>query len=224
VGEAVKENDPAPGAGAIESPGAEDVYRFAASAGQRVYFHMAGYDSSMGYLRWKLADPEGTEVFNTCLGCTTPGTQTLRKAGTYVLTVGSQNDPSEGIYRFKLFNVPSPHEFAVKVGDVIKENVPGPGAGNIESPGATDIYKFTVAAGQRVYFQLLDYEKTIGYLRWKLADQDGVEIFNTCLGCSSPGTQTLRKGGAYTLKVGNETDPGTGVYRLQITNAAGSGD
>jgi hypothetical protein len=177
----------------------------------------------MAYLRWKLTDPDGTEIFNNCLGCTTPGAQTLRKGGTYVLKVGSPNDPSTGLYRFKLFNVPPPHEFSIKVGDMIKENVPGPGAGNVESPGAEDIYKFTAAAGQRVYFQLLEYEKGMDYIKWKLSDQDGVEIFNTCLGCSSPGAQILRKGGAYTLRVGSETDPSTGVYRLQITNVAASG-
>ena len=54
-------------------------------------------------------------------------------------------------------------------------------------------------------------------------ESHGVEIFNTCLGCGSPGTQSLRKGGEYQLKVGNATDPGTGVYRMQLTNVAGAG-
>src|SRR5258705_105583 len=139
IGDVVSDGVPGPSAGNIETAGAEDLYRFAAAAGQRVYFHMFEYDKSMGYLKWKLADPEGTEIFNTCLGCSTPGAQTLRKGGNYVLKVGSQSDPSSGVYRFKLFNVPASHEFSIKVGDVIKENVPAPGAGNIESPGAEDI-------------------------------------------------------------------------------------
>ena len=223
VGDMIKENVPGPGAGNIESPGAENIYKFTAAAGQRVYFHMFEHDKSMDYLRWKLSDPDGAEIFNNCLGCNTPGTQTLRKGGAYVLKVGSQNDPSGGIYRFKLFNVPAPHEFSIKVGETVRENVPGPGAGNIESPGAEDIYKFAAAAGQRVYFQMLEYEQGMAYLKWRLTDQDGTEIFNTCLGCGTPGAQTLRKGGAYTLRVGSESDPSTGVYRLQITSVTGSG-
>lgn len=222
IAEMVSDGVPRAGAGNIETPGAEDLYRFAAAAGQRVYFHMFEYDKSMGYLKWRLTDPDGAEIFNSCLGCTTPGRQVLRKGGTYALKVGSQSDPSTGIYRFKLFNVPAAPEFSIKVGDTVKENVPAPGAGNIENPGAEDNYKFTAAPGQRVNFQMLDYEKSMSYIRWKLRDQDGVEIFDTCLGCSSPGTQTLRKGGAYMLTVGNATDPATGVYRLQITNVAGA--
>jgi hypothetical protein len=50
------------------------------------------------------------------------------------------------------------------------------------------------------------------YIKWRLVDANSTEIFNTCLGCSEPGVQTLAKGGEYTLIVGNRTDPATGNY------------
>jgi len=81
-----------------------------------------------------LTDCDGAEIFNTCLGCSPLGAHTLRKGGTYFLKVGDAKDPSSGVYRFKLLNVPAPHEFSIKVSEVIKENAPGPGEGNIERP------------------------------------------------------------------------------------------
>ena len=47
-------------------------------------------------------------------------------------------------------------------------------------------------------------------IKWRLMDENAMEVFNTCLGCSEPGAQTLIKGGAYTLTLGNRTDPGDG--------------
>jgi hypothetical protein len=50
------------------------------------------------------------------------------------------------------------------------------------------------------------------YLKWRLVDENDMEIFNRCLGCTDPGVQTLIRGGRYTLTVGNATDPSIGKY------------
>jgi len=42
-----------------------------------------------------------------------------------------------------------------------------------------------------------------------------MEIFNSCLGCSEPGVQTLVTGGKYTLTIGNRTNPSTGTYSFE---------
>jgi hypothetical protein len=156
------------------------------------------------------------EVFNACLGCSDPGVQTLIKGGTYVLTVGRQNDPSTGLYRLRLFNVPPPHQFTIKLGDRIRTGTPAVGAGVIETPGAQDVYVFTAAPGQRAYFRMLERSTGMEYLNWRLVDDNGMEVFNACLACGEPGAQTLIRGGKYTLTVGSRTNPATGNYAFEI--------
>ncbi|MGZ8209744.1 MAG: toll/interleukin-1 receptor domain-containing protein [Burkholderiales bacterium] len=221
IGDRIDEGVPAAGAGFIDAPGAKDVYAFAAAAGQRVYFRRLEYEGGMDLIEWKLTDPEGSTVFESRLGHSEPGVQTLRKAGTYLLTVGSDREPATGAYRLQLFNVPPPQQFSIRIGDTIRENAPGPGAGTIESPGAKDLYVFDAAPGQRVYFRKLDHERGLELIEWKLTDADATEIFSSRLGHTEPGVQVLRKGGTYRLEVGSDREPATGAYRLQLTNASG---
>jgi hypothetical protein len=106
--------------------------------------------------------------------------------------------------------------FSVTLPTRIQRDFPGAGAGVIESPGAEDAYAFTVAAGQSVYFDLQARDEALAQNRLRLLDDDGAEIFNTCMGCSSPGVQSLTRGGAYTLIVGNPTEASIGGYTLEI--------
>ena len=46
---------------------------------------------------------------------------------------------------------------------------------------------------------MLRYSTGMSYIRWRLVDGVGAEVFSTCLGCSEPGVQNLTKGGSYTL-------------------------
>ena len=87
--------------------------------------------------------------------------------------------------------------------------------GGIEGPGAEDVYSFNATPGQKVFFHLLERDKGMDYIKWRLVDDNGTEIFNTCLGCSEPGAQTLSRGGIYTLLVGNTTNPATGNYAFE---------
>jgi hypothetical protein len=216
IGDALDENRPGPGAGAIETPGAEDVYTFAATARQRVYFRMLARSPGMDYIAWRLVDPNDRVVFDACLGCTEPGVQALLAGGTYTLTVGSRSDPSTGTYRARLYDVPPPDRFMIEAGARVGPGQPGPGAGVIESPGAQDTYVFRASAGQRLFFRLLTHDAGTDYLRWRLEDDNGMEIFETCLGCSEPGLRTLTRGGEYVLTVGHPTDPSTGEYSFEI--------
>ena len=218
VGDRIEDGIPGPGAGSIETPYNMDAYTFTATPGQRVYFRMMGHSNGLAYLKWKLTDENGMDVFNTCLGCSEPGVQSLHAGGTYTLTVGSEADPATGTYRLRLFDVPPPSQFSVKVGDPIREGTPGTGAGAIESPGAEDVYSFAAIPRQRVYFRKFEFSTGMDYMKWALTDEDGMEVFNTCLGCTEPGVQTLTKGGTYKLTVGNLTAPVTGTYRLQLLN------
>lgn len=216
IGDQIKDDMPGAGAGSIESPGAEDIYTFTAVPRQKVYFRGWEHSTGMSYIKWQLTDSDGMEVFDTCLGCGEPGVQTLTKGGTYTLTVGHQNNPATGTYRLQLYDVPPSKEFSIKVGDKVRTGTPAAGAGIIESPGTEDIYVFSAAQGQKVYFRILERGKGMDYINWRLADDNGMELFNTCLACGEPGVQTLSKGGTYTLTVGNTRNPATGDYAFEI--------
>jgi hypothetical protein len=213
VGDEVSGSKPGPGAGNIQSPGAKEVYTFTAQAGQTVYFQVT-QPNKEGSLRWQLLDDAGTKIFDTCLQCTEPGNQLLDKGGVYSIVVGNDNGAATGTYGFKLWDVPPPQQFALNIGDEVSNGKPGPGAGNIESPGVKDIYTFTAQAGQTVYFQVTQPNKS-GSLKVQLLDDAGNALFDTCLQCTEPGDQTLDKGGVYTVIVGNDTGVALGPYSFR---------
>ena len=216
IGDKIADGVPGPGAGIIETPYGQDVYVFKAASRQRVYFRVLGRSTGMDYINWKLTDTDGTEIFNACLGCSEPGVRALTKGGTYTLTIGNDKNPATGTYQMQLFDVPPPSQFSIKIGDQIKEDVPDPGAGIIESPGAQDIYTFDARPRQKVYFRGWEHSAGMSYIKWQLTDSAGMVVFDTCLGCGEPGVQTLTKGGTYSLAVGHESNPATGTYRLQL--------
>jgi hypothetical protein len=177
---------------------------------------MLEHSTGMASIKWRLMDENGMEVFNTCLGCSEPGAHSLIRGGTYKLTLGNTTDPSTGTYRLRLTDIPAPHRFSIKVGDRVKPGIPGAGAGLIESPGAEDIYLFTASPGQKAYFHVLERSAGMEHNKWRLVDENGMEVFNTCLGCTEPGLRTLIKGGVYTLTFGTGTNPSTGTYGFEI--------
>ncbi len=219
IGDRIEDGVPQTGAGFIDTAGEKDVYTFTASARQRVYFRMLEYARGLELIEWKLTDPAGRTVFESRLGHTEPGVQLLRAAGTYTLTVGSDQVPATGAYAVQLIDVAPPQRFPVRIGDTIGENAPGPGAGVIERPGAKDVYVFTAEPGQRVYFRKLDHTRNMELIDWRLVDSDGTQLFNAKLGHGDPGTHVLRRGGTYTLEVGSNNYPATGSYRIQLTSA-----
>ena len=157
-------------------------------------------------------DSTGAEAFNTCLGCSNPGAMTLAQGGVYTLTVGSDREggaistaSSCGLCR---------RQFVIAVGETVANGEPGPGAGNIESPGVRDIYTFNAAAGQKILGIVQEQANSVAGVRWELVDVAGATLFSTCLG-DTPRV-TLAHGGVYTLTVGSDGDKGMGVYRFKF--------
>jgi hypothetical protein len=209
----VSEGIPASGAGKIENPGDTDTYTFTASAGQRLYFDErsgAGCDLK---LRWRLTDPDGLELFNEnfasveqCGSGPDAGIHTLAKTGSYrirVSGIGSNVDS----YSFQVFSA-TPQEFALTLGQIATNGVPATGAGNIETPGAADIYTFTAAAGQVAYFdEMTGFGCNFG-LRWRLVNPQGQQVFDQyfarveqCGSGPDAGLITLTNAGTYSLIV-----------------------
>lgn len=214
VGQTVTNGVPAAGAGFIETPGVQDVYTFSVTPGQRVYFQVLGGNEPGKFLEWVLRDSGGERIFLESFGGFEPGAYTLTNAGPYTLTVDDRDLFSTGSYSFKLWDVPPPQEFNLNLGDPVRLNQPGPGAGRIETPGAKDLYTFQAQPGQKVSFRTLSAGPS--YVDWILLDSAGQQIFGTCLGCFDPGTFTLA-GGTYTLIVGDDRESQIGDYELQIT-------
>ncbi|HWP58493.1 MAG TPA: TIR domain-containing protein [Candidatus Acidoferrales bacterium] len=216
IGDKIGDGVPAEGAGNIELPGTEDVYLFTAKPRQRVYFRMLEHGPGMHLVSWRLTDELGMELFDSCLGCGDPGAHTLTRGGSYTMTVGGKNNPATGVYRLQLFDVPPPDKFSVRIGDRITAGGPGAGAGLIESPGAEDVYVFTAKSGQKVYFRIVEHSPQMALVRWRLVDDNDMEVFDSCLGCGDPGVHTLFKGGTYSLIVGSRNVPATGGYTLEL--------
>jgi hypothetical protein len=142
-----------PGAGAsvIETP-SEDVYSFNATPRQSVYFRVWEHSTGLSYIKWKLIDDNGMELFDTCLGCSEPGAQVLVRGGTYTLTVGNQKYPSTGTYRLQLSNIPPPDRFTIKIGDKTPGfPVPAPALSKLR---ALRTFIVHAAPGQKVYFHI----------------------------------------------------------------------
>jgi hypothetical protein len=108
--------------------------------------------------------------------------------------------------------------FAIKIGDKVSDGVPAPGAGFIARPFEHDVYRVTAAPRQTVYFRVWEISATLNqsYLGWRLADQDGTEVFKRGLYAGSPGVHTLVRGGTYTLTVGSNEDAAIGLYQFQL--------
>ncbi|RIK33861.1 MAG: hypothetical protein DCC55_34180 [Chloroflexi bacterium] len=222
IGDTITNGVPGPGAGNIESPGVKDVYTFNAPAGQKVYFDAFGVAPALVQVNWKLTAPDGSVLFDTifnCCGGVDPGVYTLAHGGIYTITVGDDTNAGTGTYGFTLWDVPPPDEFTIAIGDTVSDGVPGPGAGNIESPGVKDVYTFNAPAGQKVYFDLFGVEPALTQVNWKLVAPNGEVIFDQILNCcggQDAGEFTLAQPGVYTITVGDDTDAGVGTYSFEL--------
>src|SRR5258706_1915398 len=212
----ISKDKPTNGAGYIENPGSSDIYTFTADAGQLVYVQVQEPPQTNDTLSWRMEDETGSEIFNTCLQCGDPGLFTLEHGGTYTVTVGNKSGAGTGTYTVELWSVAPPDEFDINVGDTVSNGFPQDGAGFISVPGEQDIYHFTAAAGQTLTFTVTQPPTTNDNINWRLTDENGRELFNTCLQCGDPTPVKIESYGTYTLTVGNTNTPGTGTYGFQI--------
>jgi serine/threonine protein kinase len=218
IGDEIKNGEPDSGAGLLEAPGSKDIYTFTAEAGQEVYVHIIDPPATADNIEFYMTDDLGSNVFSSCLQCGDPGVITLDRGGEYRLTVGN-NDPNGagyGAYRIKLWEVPPPDEFEISLDEQISKDELGEGAGYIESPGARDVYTFSAESGQDVYFQVNEPPQTSDSIYWRVKDEAGNVIFDTCLQCGDPGLQTLESGGVYTITVDSANSHGVGAYEIKV--------
>jgi hypothetical protein len=109
-----------------------------------------------------------------------------------------------------------PDAWIIAIGDTVANGQPVAGAGNIETPGALDVYAFLAAPGQVIYLDEQAATGTVG-VPYALKGPDGATIVDTTLGGSEPGRIALA-GGWYTLTVGRGGTTQTGTYQVTIWN------
>lgn len=213
-GDTVSDGVPAPGAGNLEAGGSVDVYTFAATAGDAVILDaLVGATVSF---RWRLEGPGGDVVFDTAY---VDRPAELAETGTYSLTVYGTSPTVVGTYSFRLLAVPPAQHFAIAFGDTVSDGVPDAGAGNIESPGAVDVYSFEGQVGQTVVLDALS-GPTSG-LRSILTAPDGTELLNVIFADQEV---VLPETGTYTLTVQGLTVTGVGTYSFQLLERPTNGD
>lgn len=213
IGNTVSDGVPAAGAGRFAAPGEEDLFTFAGTAGQWVYFDDQG--GGVGY--WALLGPDGNPLFRDDLDQSDPGAILLPITGTYTLRVRSHGGSQHiGPYAFRLLLMSEPGEFTLTLGSEVRDGVPQTGAGRLDTPGGQAEYHFAGTAGQRVFFE--DGGASF-YAQWLLFDPAGVCLFQDTLDGSDPMVKRLPVTGTYTLRVQSAGDASqqTGTYAFRFT-------
>ncbi|MAU00390.1 MAG: hypothetical protein CL608_24880 [Anaerolineaceae bacterium] len=207
IGDTISNGVPAAGAGNLEEPGAVDIYTFHANAGQELIFNwLSGSNVLIG---WQLQAPDSTVLFNSVLA---DWQVVLPQTGTYTLTVDGNNSGVFGMYSFQLLEVPAaPQQFTIDIGDVVSNGVPAAGAGNIEVPGAVDVYTFDALTGQEVIFDWLSGVNV--FIGWQLQAPDSTVLFDSVL---QDWQLILPQTGTYTLTVNGNGIDDFGLYSFQL--------
>jgi len=210
LGDTVSDGVPEAGAGNIEGPGAVDRYRFDGTAGTVALFD--ALTGSTNDVRWRLEAPDGSEVFDAFY---VDQQVTLLQTGTYTLVVSGLSATRFGTYSFQLLDVPPQVDgFTIAFGDTVSDGVPGPGAGNIEGPGAIDRYVFDGTAGQVAILDALT--GSTNDVRWRLEAPDGSDVFDAFFVDQEV---TLPQTGTYLLEVTGLSITSFGVYSFELREA-----
>ncbi|MBK8002154.1 MAG: hypothetical protein IPK15_26545 [Verrucomicrobia bacterium] len=202
VGNTITNGIPSAGAGNIEVAGAEDRYTFSGIAGQDVFIDgiQAPCATAAG-CSGEPKSPDGQNVFSSFFGSV--GRKTLPETGTYTLRCWPAiNDPSRiGTYSFRLTPVGDSY-FALRIGDVVTNGVPGVGAGRIEDASGQDFYTFEGVAGQQVNFEQRFTATTFaGYLKWEVKTPAGTTGSRNYFQNGRRERRTLPATGTYTIRV-----------------------
>lgn len=222
IGVTVADGVPAAGAGRIEMAGARDIYRFQGTAGQALFFEDIGAAAEFsGWLHWHLLTPSGSKLFNDFFDTNSPGRIDLTESGTYTVVVEVPQNETRyvGSYSFRIRDIAGDMRYALALGQVVSTGVPGAGAGNIESPGGEDQYKFEGLAGQRLAFEEISSASSFeGWLFWEVKRPNGTTLVQRYFGEERLRYETLPESGVYTVRVFVKTaEPDhVGVYSFRI--------
>ncbi len=192
------------GAGAISTPGNQDVYTFSGTTGDWVFFDEVSGNGCATF--WTLTSPSGTQLFShrlghTCWDDADAGRIQLPEDGTYTLTVFGSGE-SIADYSFAMLPSGPDETFDVSLPlDIVQNSINAtgtPGAGTLQNPGQQDVYTFTLSEPALLYVE--DRGATC-CIDWRLEDPDGGYVFWDRIDGYDPGRLGLSKIGTYRLRV-----------------------
>ncbi|WP_013334653.1 putative Ig domain-containing protein [Gloeothece verrucosa] len=144
--------------GRIAIAGEQDEFNFAGVAGQRIYIDSLQYSGSYNNWSFDIFSPSGTQIINDDLD---GGLLfTLTEDGNYRIVVDG-NDDFVGSYAFKIINTALAPVANFDI--VISSNL---------SPGSEDdIYTFRTGGGQKLYFDALSADGSLGWVLYGPGNQ-----------------------------------------------------
>lgn len=179
-----------PIAGSIDVPGETDRYIFSLTSETKLYVDS---ETPNPGLTWSLTGPGGSEVSDRFLansdsaglGAASPIVDLV--SGDYTLSVSGAGDAT-GTYKFQLLDLAN--AAPVGVGAAI--------AGQLEPGASTNLYAFTAAAGDHVYFDQLTGGGPAS-LTWRVFGPSGNQVSFSAFNDFE--LQSMPVGGTYTLAV-----------------------
>jgi RHS repeat-associated protein len=199
----------------LATAGAQDHYTFTLAGASLLYFD--GQVNNANF-NWTLTGPAGIAVDARNNNSNFNGDDYNRPplrlpGGDYTLTIDAVGDAT-GPYAFRLSDMSS-----------VTPLTPGtPVSGSLDPGLETDLYRFTAAAGDRYFFDVVARSGTAGAI-WRLIDPYGNVLFTNSFNgttnadvdvmtLAQPGTYTLLLEGATTFNTGT-----TGTYTINVQPA-----
>ena len=187
--------------GTIDLPGAQDVYAFDATAGTVAYFASADCDTSG--LQWVIENADGSAASSPAVICGDIGRVDFTTSGHYRVRVWSV-DGATGPYQVVWKQSRPDQTTAIASGETV--------TGDIDLPGAQDLYDFDVEGGTVAYFTAAEgCSHNDRY--WVVEDGAGVAVAGTSVICSDIGRVAFPAAGHYRLRI-YSVDGGTGRYSV----------
>jgi hypothetical protein len=188
--------------GSITQPGQTQTHTFTLGAAATLYFDSL----TNSQLRWTLTGPAGVLV-NTRGFTSSDGPNGNARlglvAGEYAMTISGAAD-SVGGYRFRLLDAAA--AVAITPGTIITNT--------LAPANETDLYRFTVAAGTKVFFDSI-IATGLPNAYWRCYGPNGENVLQNSFNDFGP--VTLELGGTYTLSVeGHYVDGGNGTYAFNV--------
>ncbi|PHR92220.1 MAG: hypothetical protein COA78_33630, partial [Blastopirellula sp.] len=173
-----------------------DRYTFTLYEDSQLYFDSLTANSSV---KWTLTGPAGTAVNRW--GFNQDSYQELIETrlidGDYELTIDNI-DGASGEYSFRLLDFASATPIAID--SIVSEG--------FSSPGETDIYQFTLASEEQLFFSQVSLGSGLYRVSWRVVSAAGEEMFSSNSNSYEP-PPTLSAGTYYLLMEGSVLDSGS---------------
>ena len=192
--------------GTLTDGSSTELFSFTAEAGQQFFLDGQGDFHNGSYV-----------IYNAANGFETSQTFgfdrefTLDEAGEYILAVAGNNNDDAQDYRFNLIASDINTQF-LTIGEIVTDG--------LEEAGEEDLYLFSGSVGQRLLFDGIDSDSTMGS---SLISPSGINIFSSHNVRSDRTPVTLTEDGVYQLKIDSNSG-NTGDYSFQVLDLASASE